>query len=75
MPDQRMSRAEALKSWTLDGAWASFEENRKGSLTPGKLADFVMLSRDIMKAAPREILSTRVLMTVVGGEIVYREGQ
>ncbi len=71
MPNQRMTRAEALKSWTLDGAYASFSENDRGSLTPGKLADFVMLSADIMKVPPRGILQTSVLMTVVGGKIVY----
>jgi len=71
--DQRMSREEALKSWTLDGAYAAFEETTKGSLTPGKLADFVMLSRDIMKATPSEILKTRVTLAVVGGEVVYSD--
>ncbi|MCP5117735.1 MAG: amidohydrolase, partial [bacterium] len=71
MPDHRMTREEALKSWTLDGAYAAFEEKQKGSLTPGKLADFVMLSRDIMKIPAPEILKTEVLLTVVGGEVVY----
>jgi predicted amidohydrolase YtcJ len=70
-PDQRMTREEALRSWTLDGAYAAFEEKQKGSLVPGKLADFVVLSRDIMRIPVREILETRVLMTVVGGEIVH----
>jgi predicted amidohydrolase YtcJ len=74
-PDQRMSREEALKSWTWSGAWAAFEEDRKGSLVPGKLADFVMLSADIMRVPPREILTTRVLMTSVGGEVVYSESR
>jgi predicted amidohydrolase YtcJ len=73
MPDHRMTRAEALESWTLSGAFASFDENRKGSITPGKLADFIVLSRDIMKVEPKEILDTRVTMTVLGGEIVYAE--
>jgi predicted amidohydrolase YtcJ len=75
MPGQRMTREEALKSWTLDGAYAAFEENEKGSITPGKLADFVMLSRDIVKAPAGEILQTRVTMTVLGGEVVYSELQ
>src|SRR5579859_5873300 len=70
-PDQRLTRHEALKSWTLGSAYAAFEENTKGSLEPGKLADFIMLSRDIMTVPPLEILSTRVKMTIVGGEIVY----
>ncbi len=70
-PDQRMTREEALQSWTLTGAYAAFEEKIKGSLTPGKLADFVMLSGDIMSAPPGEILKTRVLMTVVDGQVVY----
>ena len=73
MPGQRMTRQEALKSWTLDGAYAAFQENEKGSITPGKLADFVMLSRDIMKAPAGEILQTRVMMTVLGGEVAYLE--
>jgi predicted amidohydrolase YtcJ len=72
-PDQRLTRVEALKSWTAAGAWAAFQEGEKGTLAPGKLADFVMLSTDIMQAPPREILSARVKMTVLGGEIVYSE--
>lgn len=74
-PDQKLTREEALKSWTLAGAYAAFEENEKGSLTPGKLADFLMLSSDIMQAPPPEILETRVTLTVVGGQIVYSERQ
>ncbi|MCP5111286.1 MAG: amidohydrolase, partial [bacterium] len=72
-PDQRMSRDEALKSWTLDGAYAAFEEEDKGSLVVGKLADFVMLSRDIMTVPPAQILKTRVLLTAVGGKIVHSD--
>jgi predicted amidohydrolase YtcJ len=59
----------------LSGAWAAFEENEKGSLTPGKLADFVMLSADIMRVPPREITHARVTMTVLGGEVVHSESQ
>jgi len=71
-PDQRMTREEALESWTRAGAYAAFEESWKGTLAPGMAADFVMLSADIMTVPPPEILKTRVLMTVVGGEVVYR---
>jgi hypothetical protein len=74
-PDQRMTREEALRSWTLEGAYAAFEENAKGSLAPGKLADFVMLSADIMQIPVNEILKTRVTMTVVGGKTVFSEGK
>ena len=70
-PDQRMTREEALKSWTLEGAHAAFEEKIKGSLEPGKLADFVMLSGDIMKIPPPAILGVQVKLTVVGGETVF----
>jgi predicted amidohydrolase YtcJ len=74
-PEQRMTREEALRTWTLGGAYAAFEEDSKGSLAAGKLADFVMLSADIMEIPPREILKTRVTMTVVGGEVVYSEAR
>ncbi len=70
-PDQCMTRQEALRSWTMAGAHAAFQEKRKGSLTPGKLADLVLLSADIMKIAPAEILKTRVLATMVGGQVVF----
>jgi predicted amidohydrolase YtcJ len=66
-----LTRAETLRSWTLDSAYAAFEENQKGTLVPGKLADFVVLSQDIMKTVPDAILKTEVLMTVLGGEVVY----
>jgi len=72
-PDQRMTREEALRSWTLEGAYAAFEEDTKGSLAPGKLADFVVLSDDIMRVPPEQIVKTRVTMTVVGGAVVYSE--
>lgn len=73
LPEQRLTREEALRSWTLEGAYAAFEEKSKGSLVTGKLADFVVLSRDILRVPAREVLSARVLMTVVGGEILYSE--
>ena len=72
-PEQRMTRTEALRSFTLDAACAAFEENYKGSLAPGKLADFIVLDRDIMTCEPREIISTRVLRTIIAGETVFRQ--
>jgi predicted amidohydrolase YtcJ len=69
--DQRMTREEALRSWTINGAFAAFEEKQKGSLEPGKLADLIVLSADIMRIDPREIPKTRVRMTMLGGRIVY----
>lgn len=72
-PDQRLSREEALKSWTLEGAYAAFEEAAKGSLEPGKLADFIMLSDDVMTMPVADIWKTQVKLTVVGGKIVYQQ--
>ena len=72
-PDQRMTREEALRSWTIEGAYAAFEESKKGSLEPGKQADFIMLSGDVMTMPEAEIPRTRVTLVVVGGKIVYRE--
>jgi len=71
-PEDRMTREEALRAFTLDAAYAAFEEDRRGSLTPGKLADFVVLDRDVMTCAPRAILETKVLRTVIAGETVYQ---
>lgn len=70
-PEQRLTREEALKSYTLNNAYAAFEEKIKGSLTPGKLADLVVLSRDIMTIPEDEIPGTDVIYTIVGGKIVY----
>jgi predicted amidohydrolase YtcJ len=72
MPEQRMTREEALKSMTIWPAYAAFQETVMGSLTPGKLADFVVLDRDIMTVAERDILGTRVLATYIGGSAVYQ---
>ena len=72
-PAERMTREEALLSMTLWPAYASFTEDVGGSLTPGKYADFVVLTQDIMTVAPERILETRVLMTVLGGRVVYQK--
>ncbi len=71
-PEQRTTREEALKSMTLWPAYAAFMEDVAGSLTPGKYADFVVLDQDIMSIDAERILDTRVLMTVLGGEVVYQ---
>ena len=72
MPEQRTTRQEALLSITLWPAYAAFMENESGSLTAGKYADFVVLDRDIMAVAPEGVLGTHVLLTVLGGKVVYR---
>ena len=74
-PDQRMSREEALKSYTWNAAYAAFEEELKGSLSVGKLADIVVLSKDILTVPEDEIPSTEIAYTIVGGRIVYEQGQ
>lgn len=69
--DQKMTREEALKSYTINAAYGAFEENIKGSISVGKLADFTIFNKDIMKADEKELLSTQVAMTVLGGKIVF----
>jgi Predicted metal-dependent hydrolase with the TIM-barrel fold len=71
-PEQAVSREEALKMFTINAAYAAFEENDKGSIEPGKLADFSVFDQDIMKIPEPEILKTRCVMTVIGGEVVYQ---
>src|SRR6266513_2343991 len=70
-PEQAVSREQALKMFTIWPAYAAFEEKDKGSIEVGKLADFTVLSQDIMKIPEMEILETRNEMTVIGGEIIY----
>lgn len=72
-PSERLSQEEALRMFTLDAAYAAFEEDIKGSITPGKLADMAVLSRDIMTIPAPEILETEVLMTLLGGRVVYEK--
>jgi hypothetical protein len=71
-PDQKVSRMDALKMYTLHPAYAAFEEDIKGSISPGKLADLTMLSKDILTIPEAEIRDTEVVMTVLGGKVVYR---
>jgi len=70
-PEQKMTRLEALRGITIDPAYASFTEDILGSIVPGKRADYVVLSQDIMEIPANEILNTEVLATVIDGEIVY----
>ena len=71
--DQKMTREEALRAYTLNGAYAAFEEGLKGSLTPGKLADITVLSRDILTCPEDDIPGTEVLYTIIGGKVLYRK--
>ncbi len=71
-PDQRMSREEALKSYTWNNAYAAFEETVKGSLEPGKLADITVLSRDILTIPEDQIPATDVVYTIVGGKVMFQ---
>ncbi|MDX1673704.1 MAG: amidohydrolase [Longimicrobiales bacterium] len=70
-PDQRLTRDQALRSYTLNNAYAAFEEGLKGSITAGKLADIVVLSRDIMTVPVDEVRDAVVDYTIVGGEVLY----
>ena len=71
-PEECLTREQVLRAFTLGAAYAAFEENEKGTLEPGKLADFVAFDKDVVRCAPRELLDAKVLLTVIGGEVVYR---
>ena len=71
-PEQRMSRGQALRAYTLDCARAAFQEHIVGSITPGKLADVAVLSADIMSIPAEEILGAEVTSTILGGRIVHQ---
>jgi predicted amidohydrolase YtcJ len=72
MPEQRLSRQEAVELYTTGAAFTSFEEKVKGKLIPGYLADFLVLDRDIFKVPAEELLEARVLQTYIDGELVYQ---
>lgn len=74
-PEQKMTREEALKSMTIWAAFAGFQEQVTGSLTPGKYADFVILDRDIMAVPDAQILGTRVMATYIGGRAVFERSR
>lgn len=72
-PSQRMTREEVLRSYTINGAYAAFEEKDKGSLAVGKLADVTVLSQDLLRVAEDKLLGTQVLYTIVGGRVAYQQ--
>ena len=72
IPQQRLSLEDAIRGYTLGAAFAGRREKTEGSLEPGKLADFILLDRDLFKIEPSEIDKTEVLITMVGGKIVYQ---
>jgi hypothetical protein len=77
-PDQRLTIEEAIDAYTRAPAWASFEEDRKGTLTPGKLADIAVFDTDLVQAGhedPARLLDAKVLYTIVGGDIVYQRSE
>lgn len=74
-PQEVYSRERALYSYTMGNAFAAFEEDLKGSLTPGKLADITILSQDLLTVADANIMDTEIVMTILGGEVRYRDGQ
>ncbi|HXE90426.1 MAG TPA: amidohydrolase [Terriglobales bacterium] len=72
VPEQKISVAEAVEAYTLGSAYAEFQEQEKGSITPGKLADLVVLSDDIFSIAPEKIKDVRAEITIVGGRVVFQ---
>jgi predicted amidohydrolase YtcJ len=72
VPEERITRLGALRMWTLNAAWMTFEETRKGSIQPGKLADFAVISKDFLTCPEAEIKDIEALLTVVDGREVYR---
>jgi len=72
VPEQKITVEEALRAYTAGAAYAAFQDGEKGTLEPGKLADFVVIDRDLRRVAPETIRDARVLLTVVGGTVVYQ---
>jgi predicted amidohydrolase YtcJ len=74
LPGEEIGREDALRMWTISGAYATFEERKKGSIEPGKWADLVVLGDDYLTVPDDRLLDLRVSMTMVGGQVVYERG-
>lgn len=72
-PEQKMTRAQALRSYTLDAAYGAFEEDIKGSIEVGKLADFTIYNQDLMTVSEDKVLNTKVMMTIFDGKVVFED--
>jgi predicted amidohydrolase YtcJ len=72
-PQQCMTREQALRAYTIHGAYAGFEENLKGKLAPGMLADMIIISQDIMTVPVDDIPKTKVLYTIIDGQVVFQK--
>jgi predicted amidohydrolase YtcJ len=70
-PEQKLTIQEAIEAYTMGSAYAEFQEHEKGSITPGKLADMVLVSDDVLSIDPVKIRDAKVLKTIVGGKIVF----
>src|SRR5437762_7706868 len=70
-PEQKLTVAEAVAAYTMGSAYAEFQEKEKGSITPGKLADMVLLDQDILNLPPERIRETKVIKTFVGGKLMW----
>ncbi|HEX8871322.1 MAG TPA: amidohydrolase [Candidatus Acidoferrum sp.] len=70
-PEQKLTVPEAIEAYTMGSAYAEFQDREKGSITPGKLADMVLLNEDVFSIAPEKIRNVRALKTIVGGKLVY----
>jgi predicted amidohydrolase YtcJ len=75
VPTEKIGMADAIRAYTWGSAYAEFEDHRKGTLAPGKFADLIVLSEDITLMPARQLLQTEVLLTMVGGKIVYQKGE
>jgi predicted amidohydrolase YtcJ len=73
VPEQKISVEETVHAYTVGSAYAEFQDQVKGSITAGKLADLVLLSQDIFKIDPKEIENVKVVLTMVDGRVVYEE--
>lgn len=73
LPEQRLTLEEAIKGYTMGGAFAAKREKTESSIEAGKLADVIIISQDLFNIAPKEISKTKVLITIVGGKIVYQD--